>query len=194
MFSLDDNLFEETYLAQNKKMNFNEIFKGTYIPLLNYIGVLWQTKGVKPSQEHFISNLIYQKIALNIASIPKPKTQTKRVNVLFLPEGEVHEIGLFFLMYHLKMIGERTIYLGSNIPTDDLIDIKSQFQEINWICYFLTGRTDEEKIAFVEEMEGLLLNTRNTCRVVGNFWGNYSAPNLAENITFYEGFEQLISE
>ena len=192
MFSFDDELFEEIYEEQTKSLNFREIYVNTYLPLLHHIGLLWQTKSIKPAQEHFISNLIYQKIVLTIAKTPNIKAQKKRVNVLFLPEGEVHEIGLLYMMYHLKVMGEKIIYLGRDIPTEDLFDINSQFQEINWICSFVIDRTDEEKTEFIAQMEQLLRHTKNTCMIIGSIWRDYLATSTVKNITFHEGFDKLV--
>ncbi len=192
MFSYNADLFEEIYSTQIKTLSFKEIFVNSFIPLLNHIGILWQTKRVNPSQEHFISNLIYQKILLNIAILPKSKIEYKHVNILYLPEGEVHEIGLLFMVYHLKSIGERTIYLGRDIPVDDLVAINGQFEQINWICAFMIDRTDQEKKVIYTQIVDLLKNTNNTFKVVGKIWSNYALENSCKNITFYEGFEHLI--
>ena len=192
MFSLDEDLFEEVYRANIAIESFEEIFIKTYIPLLEHIGNLWQTNGIQPANEHFISNLIYRKILLNIAELPKPSYQSKRVNVLFLPKGEMHDIGLLYMLYHLKMSGEKTIYLGKNIPIDNLFEIKSKFQEINWICSFVINISDEGKTLFIAEMDKLLIHTNNTCSIVGKFWDEYSATCKSTNISFYSGFDKLI--
>lgn len=191
MFSLDDELFEETYRQQSKKLSFEEIYTSTYLPLLQHVGVLWQTKGVTPAQEHFISNLIYQKIVLNIANIKKDNSNAKQTNILFLPKGEVHEIGLLFMLYRLKLTGAKTIYLGRDIPASNLHDINAQFKKINWISFFTIDRTEEEKKRFISEMEGLLEHTKNTCWVVGNIWKDYLDTKTKGNIKFYEGFHQI---
>ena len=192
MFSFDDELFEETYKSQSETLSFSEIFVGTYVPLLKHIGLLWQTNGIRPAQEHFISSLIYQKITLNIAGLSNKRSNLNRVNVLFLPKGEVHEIGLLFMVYHLKLSGEKTIYLGRDIPTNDLVEINAKFKEINWITSFVIDRKKEEKEEFIVEMEQLVENTKNTCWVIGGVWKDYKETNKRGQITFYEGFHQLI--
>ena len=40
--------------------------------------------------------------------------------MLFLPEGEHHELGLLFIHYLLKSHGVKVIYLGTNIPMKDV--------------------------------------------------------------------------
>ena len=81
MYTFDQNLFHEIYDQQIEKITFREIFTNTYIPLLTHLGLLWQTDSIKPAHEHFVSNLIYQKIALNIAKIPVNKKSNNPINV-----------------------------------------------------------------------------------------------------------------
>jgi hypothetical protein len=38
----------------------------------------------------------------------------------FLPEGEFHELGLLYIHYLLKSRGVKVLYVGSNIPMDDV--------------------------------------------------------------------------
>jgi MerR family transcriptional regulator, light-induced transcriptional regulator len=100
----------------------------TYIifPFLERIGVLWLTDHINPAQEHLITNIIRQKIIVGIENAAAPfKLQTKVL--LFMPENEHHELGLLFLQYMLKNRGIQTIYLGANVPINDLqfiVDLK----------------------------------------------------------------------
>jgi hypothetical protein len=82
--------------------------------------------------------------------------------------------------------------LGRSIPIDNLFEIKSKFKDINWVTSFVIDRTDKEKARFISDMEELLIHTKNTCRIVGKVWSEFSASNKSENIHFYEGFDSLI--
>ena len=59
---------------------FREIFYDVFLPLLNEIGLLWQTNTISPAHEHYLSVHIKQKILLNIEKLqnlePKPNTKT----------------------------------------------------------------------------------------------------------------------
>lgn len=87
-------------------------------PFLEKIGILWQTGHIMPAQEHFVSNIIRQKIIVAIDSVPTPLPAAKSV-ILFLPEKEHHELGLLFLYYLLKSRGIKVTYLGANVPMGD---------------------------------------------------------------------------
>jgi methanogenic corrinoid protein MtbC1 len=83
---------------------------------------LWQTHNITPAHEHFISNLIRQKIIVAIDSLPIPPKTAKKV-LLFLPEQEMHELGLLFYHYLTRKAGLRTYYLGQSVPHADLLSI-----------------------------------------------------------------------
>lgn len=193
MYTFDEGLFNEIYAHQIKNMDFIEIFIHTYLPLLNHIGILWQTESIKPVNEHFISNLIYQKIVSNIATVSKQKETNKHINILFLPEGEIHELGLLFLKYYLKLDGQSVVYLGKNIPFDDLFYVNSQFKEITWITYFMIDKTEDKKKLFVDNVEKLLMHTKNKCVIIGRMWSDYSLQNKNPQIIYKEGLDELVT-
>lgn len=88
-------------------------------PFLEKIGILWLTNHINPAQEHLVSNIIRQKLIVGIESVTSSVKVNKSV-ILFLPEGEYHELGLLFIYYMLKSRGVQVIYLGSSIPMKDV--------------------------------------------------------------------------
>ncbi|MBO9658793.1 MAG: MerR family transcriptional regulator [Chitinophagaceae bacterium] len=95
-------------------------------PFLEKIGILWQTGHIMPAQEHFVTNIIRQKLIVAIDGLPcNPEGKTC---LLFLPEKEYHEMGLLFLCYLLKKQGMRVIYLGANVPMGDVASIADTMQ------------------------------------------------------------------
>jgi DNA-binding transcriptional MerR regulator len=99
---------------------------------LERVGILWVTNHVNPAQEHLASNIIRQKIILGIEKLPKiTQYHDKRV-VLFMPEGEYHEIGILYVHFLLKQKGIYVDYLGANVPIVDL----AYLAERNKIDYF----------------------------------------------------------
>jgi MerR family transcriptional regulator, light-induced transcriptional regulator len=88
-------------------------------PFLEKIGILWLTNHINPAQEHLVTNIIRQKLIVGIEGVSTPLKINKSV-LLFLPEGEYHEVGLLFLYYLLKSRGATVIYLGANVPMDDI--------------------------------------------------------------------------
>ena len=88
-------------------------------PYLEKIGILWLTNHINPAQEHLVTNIIRQKLIVGIESIVR-SVKVKKTVLLFLPEGEYHELGLLFMLYLLKSRGINTIYLGCSTPLEDV--------------------------------------------------------------------------
>lgn len=88
-------------------------------PFMEKIGILWLTNHINPAQEHLITNIIRQKLIVGIDGIV-PALKVNKSVLLFLPEGEYHELGLLFMNYLLKSRGVNTIYLGCNVPIRDI--------------------------------------------------------------------------
>ena len=136
MLTFDQRLFSKTYKELIEKKSFNDIFYNAFIPLLNEIGLLWQTETITPAHEHFISTRIKQKILLNTekkSDVTSNKCQ--KMFVFFLPENEIHDIGLLFINYELVSRGYQTLFLGQSIPTDSLVDLLKFFDDITFISY-----------------------------------------------------------
>lgn len=113
--------FESILSNYIKVQGVEEAVKEIIFPFLEKIGILWQTGHIMPAQEHFVSNIIRQKLIVAIDQLPI--VEDGRSCMLFLPEGEHHELGLLFLYYMLKSKGANVIYLGANVPVHDVESI-----------------------------------------------------------------------
>jgi len=97
-------------------------------PFMKRIGMLWQTGTIDPSHEHFASNLIRDRIIVEIDKLKKPLLDEPRRFLLFLPEAEMHETGLLFARYLLKRCGHDTLYLGQEIPYADVKKVVESYK------------------------------------------------------------------
>ncbi len=88
-------------------------------PFMERIGILWLTNHINPAQEHLVTNIVRQKLILGIENV-KLQADSKTSLLLFLPEGEYHELGLLFIHYLLKSKGIKVLYLGANVPIRDV--------------------------------------------------------------------------
>jgi len=108
-------------------------------PFMERIGILWVTNHINPAQEHLVSNIIRQKILVGINGL-KPWAKKKSSIILFLPEGEQHELGLLYAYYIMKKQGITTIYLGADLPIKDL-QFVTKFKQPDYIFTHLTNRS-----------------------------------------------------
>lgn len=86
---------------------------------LNKLGAMWLGNRLFPAQEHLVSNIIYRKLAVIIEQ-QQPERQSVASVLLFLPEGEIHEISLMYVQYLLRKQGLQPIYLGANTPLSEV--------------------------------------------------------------------------
>lgn len=127
MVEIDCDTFERVLSKTIEKEGLEVVYKNYLVAFLNRIGVLWVVGTVNPVQEHFVSNVIRQKIIVETDKLPN--VEKRRFDaVLFTPEGEYHEISLLYYNYLLKKRNYRTLYLGVNLP---IIDLKNSLPATN---------------------------------------------------------------
>ncbi len=152
MLNFDQDLFLKTYGKLSEERSFSVIFWEIFIPFLEDLGLLWQIAAISPAHEHFITHLIKQKIYTNIESLQAPAAaKTDKVYVLFLPENEIHEIGLLFINYELLVNGARTIYLGQTMPVENLVDLQNYYDNIYYISYFTVAPTKDKLKRYIDD-------------------------------------------
>jgi len=122
MIDMEEELFEKILNNLILRYSFEKTITEIIYPFLEKIGVLWQTQNIIPAHEHFISNLIRQKIIVAIDGLAIPPKSAKKI-LIFLPEGEMHELGLLFYHFLIRKAGYRTYYLGQNVPHEDLVSV-----------------------------------------------------------------------
>jgi Predicted transcriptional regulators len=124
----DEEVFSNTLAGCIDEMGLIKTMDLVLFPFMKKVGMLWQTGAIDPSHEHFASNLIRDRIIVEIDKVEKPHREEPKRFLLFLPEAEMHEAGLLFARYLLKSCGQETLYLGSEIPYSDLKKIVAAYK------------------------------------------------------------------
>lgn len=152
MIDLNEERFEKILSLNTLKMGFEKTMMNVIYPFLIKIGILWQTDAVNPAQEHFITNLIRQKLIVAIdGRYEKPPTDAKKF-LLFLPEGEVHELSLLFADLIVKSRKNKSVYLGQSLPFQDLISVY-EFYKPDYILSIITSTPGPSDIQlFVDKL------------------------------------------
>lgn len=119
MINVDLHGLEKTMDDYIRKNGIESTIMHIIFPFLERIGILWQTNHINPAQEHFVTNIIRQKIIVGIDKLQPTEVLSKTI-LLFLPSGEYHEIGLLFMHFLLKSRGINVLYVGANIPLKDI--------------------------------------------------------------------------
>lgn len=196
MINFDQVLFYNTYNNLLDKKTFNEIFYSVFLPLLNEIGLLWQTNTITPAHEHFLTVHMKQKILINIERLqllePKPLSKTF---VLFLPDAEIHDIGLLFINYELRSRGYHTIFLGESVPMESMCDLLGFFDEITFISYFTVYPETAHIPRYIKDFNELLLQKDNTkLLLLGQKLQDLEIENLPKKVTTFKSIKNLVKE
>ena len=145
MIEMDEERFDKILSTNILKLGFEQTMLNVIYPFMSKIGILWQTGAINPAQEHFISNLVRQKLIVAIDGQVLQRGGKKFL--LFLPEGELHEISILFASYLIKSKGHKVIYLGQSTPNDDLLAVYKLHQPE----YLLTVITTSPSSEYVQE-------------------------------------------
>lgn len=137
---LDEQEFNQTITSSIATSGIEQTFTDIVFPFMRRIGLMWQVGTVNQAHEHFITHLIKQKLLTAIDELPTVNSETARKYLLFLPEGENHEIGLLFANYLLKARGQHVLYLGQNLALSDLQQIVNYYQP-HYVFTTLTSDT-----------------------------------------------------
>jgi len=193
MMNFDLPLFSSTYATLQTEKTFRTIFFEYFLPLLEEIGLLWQTGTITPAHEHFISSLIKQKVASNSEKLQLiPPTKADKVFVLYLPENEIHEIGLMVINYELLLNGYRTIYIGESMPLHFVKDIKNYFDNITFITYITSQPYAEDMNRYVKNSKTELLDDNESNLYIFGRNTQYINPSLlGDNIKIFDSIREF---
>jgi DNA-binding transcriptional MerR regulator len=157
-------------------------------PFLEKIGILWLTGHISPAQEHLVTNIIRQKLIVGIETASTHLKIDKTV-LLFLPEGEHHELGLLYLYYLLKSRGAKTIYLGANVPVKDVQHV-IRIKKPDIVFVHLTATASN--FNFEKFLQNVKLNFGDTKTIVsGQLTQSYRKP-LPASVQFKKSLPEVM--
>lgn len=194
MVNYDVRLFHETCNSLIKDKPFREVFWEVFMPFLTELGLLWQSKSVNPSHEHFITHLIKQKIQTSTEKIEAIEPIRKDKNfVLFLPENELHDIGLLYLNYEIILRGYPTIYLGPSMPLEFMNELHTNFDNLHFISYFTVMPARDKLNAYIEEFTKELHKAQGSkLYILGRRAKQLTNNNLPDYVKAFESIEGLL--
>lgn len=190
MVDLDRRKFEKILADCNLKMGFEDTCIRILYPFLQKVGVMWQTDSINPAQEHFISNLIRQKLFVAIDELYDPDLDGKPKVVMALPEGEMHELGLLFYRYLMERRGYNTIYLGQSVPFQDLVQTTQAHRASYLVTAFVACVPTDKISSYVHNLSKKLPNTHIIA--TGGQVGQLDAEGM-DNVAFCASVPKFIA-
>lgn len=191
MLALNEHTFEKILNQFILQHGIEKTMLQVLMPFFKNLGVMWQTGSINPAHEHFITNIIRQKLLVAIDGQSKQLDSFSKKYLLFLPENEFHEIGLLFANYILRSRGHQVIYLGQNVPYDDLEVISKIYEPDFLFCVITTPLADIGVAAYLNKLSADFCNTQ--ILVSGHAALQQADQVNGKNIKFLHTFEEMIA-
>ncbi len=191
MLNFDTHGFEVVYQRLKEEKGFKQVFELYFLPFLTEIGMLWQTDSISPAHEHFMSELIKQKIQVEIEALQGSPSTKETTYILFLPEQEIHDLGLLYLNYVLRSYDYQVVYLGLSLPVDSLELFLEKPSKVTFICYSTVA-------PYTEKLEEYLvsLDEKISQNSSANLWfvrGNGALGKPTKSKVLFKGMFEVIN-
>lgn len=194
MLNFDEQMFESTYIELTSEKTFRECFRDVFIPLLDEIGMLWQTNSINPCHEHFVTALIKQKIATNIEKLQAGvQYDDSKLFVLYLPPNEIHDLGLSYFHYEILLRGYRVINLGPSLPLCDLENILDLHEKIIFATYFTVEPADVD--SYLKEYQEVICKDEiKEIWIMGKKHKDIDKSKYDTHILFFDTVSEAVSQ
>jgi len=190
MVDLDEKHFDKLISTNILQIGLERTITKIIAPFFNRIGILWQTGAINPAHEHFISNLIRQKLIVAIDGQITSLDENSKKFLLFLPEGELHEISLLISSYILQSRDHQVVYLGQNLPFPDLEIVYNIHRPDYLLSVFTSYPPHNEIQGFIYKLSDRFRGSTvllSGLQLVGN---SFDFP---ENVLLFSKIEDMIS-
>lgn len=186
--SYDEQYFEKVLSHCMLKFGIDKTYVEIIYPMISRVGLMWANESLPPAQEHFMSNLIRQKLFTAIDALAPPVKNDKWI--LFLPENEFHEIGLLYANFIIKRAGANVIYLGSNVPVSTLNSAVNDIKPTNFLFFLVHYDSPEECQSYINllsnKFPGVKLNISGNEKLI-------SQLKLNDNINWIKSSQDLLN-
>ncbi len=192
MLDFDDAAFNATFANSLALHGTQETLTKVLADFMEQVGVLWQVGAITEAHEHFVSALTKQKISAMIDRVPTAAGGKNEVHfALFLPHQEMHEIGLLYLHYALKISGCSSLYLGQGLPLEALKEVAEKRNIRKFITVFTSHPNVAEMPAYLEKVAGLFDPAFHKFHLSGYQAVSFPKQNFPENFKLYPNIREL---
>ena len=190
MVEIDEDRFESVVSNSILKFGLEDTITQIIYPFLVKVGVLWRTESINPGQEHFITNLIRQKLIAAIDAQVMQITDDSKKFLLYLPENELHEISILFYNYLIRKNKYKTIYLGQSVPFEDVVKICDSMQPTHVITVLTAGIRSKKVLEYIEQLS----KKCNKQKILLSGYQVFETANIKfENVHVFKNKEDLSS-
>lgn len=125
---LDENEIQVIKRIKDLELNDKrtiQLYEEVYKPVLKSIGSKWEAGEITIAKEHYVSGIVHKLIAQSFLSSSNVNLESdSRGTVICMSlASEPHTLGIRMISDYFVMLGFKSYYIGSNVPTDALVDL-----------------------------------------------------------------------
>ena len=137
-----DALLSEAFALYPVEMVAEEVM----LPVLVEIGERWHRGDASIVQEHFATAVLRRRLTAMFHAYDQPVSG--RLAITGAASAEWHDVGILLVSLALRRNGWRVIYLGQNVPADQLLQEIRRLQP-DLVCLSATSRESAAELAQV---------------------------------------------
>jgi len=155
MTDFNEKAINENLMRSIINRGFEETFEKIVFPFLRRVGIMWQTGTVDIGAEHFMTNIFRKRMIVATDSLPTADRPDRKKVLLYLPESELHEMGLLFFAFIVRKAGHDTLYLGQSTPFNAMVDVATRWKTDIIVTGSLTGLPYEKPEDYLKRMSAV---------------------------------------
>ena len=192
MLDFNEDLFETIFNQSMIKFGSDETFRSIIGSFIKEVGVLWQTNAISVAHEHFVSNIIRQKLFSAIDQIPSVSDKEAQRFLLYLPSQELHDLGLLYLHLILKRRGFKVVNLGQSCPLEYLKEVHHKVKFDYLISIFTTNPYDDEMDDYLRNLVAEFPDKRTEFLFAGFQLREYKWSGKDNRVHVFRSMDQLV--
>ena len=188
MIAYDELAFDKVMAKNMLQFGFENTMTHIILPFLKKVGLLWLTGAINPSQEHFISHLIRQKMLVAIDGQIESRHAKAKKFLIFLPEGEYHDIPVLFAAYIIRQRNSKVLYLGQSLPLEHVVGAEQNYNPDYILINLVIAPLDYSVSSYVIEISAKFPNTM--ILLTGYQFANLDIT-FPSNVKYLKNFAEL---
>jgi len=169
------------------ELGFSKTILQVIFPFFERIGILWQAGSIFTAHEHFVSNLIRNRLIRETAKFES--NEASKSVLFFLRENEWHELGLLYFNFLAAQAGLRCVYLGQSLPFEDLANLLTA-NKYDFVCTSFIYAIEKPELELYLANLSLVFN-QNKILIAGRQIGIHK-PKLPSNVVVVKNSTDFI--
>ena len=169
------------------ELGFSKTILQVIFPFFERIGILWQAGSIFTAHEHFVSNLIRNRLIRETAKFES--NEASKSVLFFLRENEWHELGLLYFNFLAAQAGLRCVYLGQSLPFEDLANLLTA-NKYDFVCTSFIFAIEKPELELYLANLSLVFN-QNKILIAGRLIGIHK-PKLPSNVVVVKNSTDFI--